>query len=343
MPTALTVTGIREEVKGVKILLFEGDEAKAIHFQAGQYLTLLYPYQQNEIRRSYSITSSPALEEPLAIGVKRIQNGVFSRYLVDDVRIGDRLLTTGAGGFFTLPQELRPYKQIFFFAAGSGITPVFSLLKTILYAHPQLTVVLIYSNSSPESTMFLEPLQLLAQEFSERLQIEFLFSNVKSLAKARLYRDLLRQLVKQYARAEPQELLCYLCGPENYMQMCVYGLRQLNVPAGNIRREYFTKARMVAPVKPADTNRHQVVVNFAEKQYHLQVQYPTTILEAAKKAGIALPYSCEVGRCGNCVARCQTGQVWMSYNEVLTERELAKGLVLTCVGFPIGGNVTLEI
>ena len=339
----IIIPGIEEEVKGVKVISFAGEDAKAISYQSGQYLTLVYPGEQHEIRRSYSITSSPVLDEPLAIGVKRIENGIFSRYLVDELRVGDQLLTTGAGGFFTLPQDLSPYRQVFLFAAGSGITPVFSLLKTLLYSHSTLPVVLIYSNSSAESTIFLEPLRQLAREFPERLQIEFLFSNAKNLSRARLYRDLLKQLVKEYALAVPHELLCYLCGPHEYMQMCIYGLRQLDVPQEQIKREYFTKTRLMIPTKPTDTDQHEVVVQVGKQKYRLQVQYPTTILDAAKKQGVALPYSCEVGRCGNCVARCSSGKVWMSYNEVLTERDLEKGLVLTCVGYPIGGDVVLEI
>lgn len=343
MYRTITVTEIREEVEGVKTFYFEGDDARQIHYQAGQYLTLVHPEQQHEIRRSYSIASSPALKEPLAIGVKRIENGLFSRYLVDEVLEGDKLTTIGAGGLFTLPESVQAYRQVFLFAAGSGITPVYSLLKTILYAHPHLAVVLIYSNRSPEKTIFLEPLQQLAREFPQRLHIEFLFSNSKLLAKARLYRDLLKQLVKQYARALPHEILCYLCGPENYMRMCVYGLRQLDVPLQNIKREHFTTASLMPKVDPPDKNPHLVKLMYGGKKYEVTVAYPQTILHAAQKQGISLPYSCEVGRCGNCIARCVEGKVWMSYNEVLTARELEKGLTLTCVGFPIDGDVVLEI
>lgn len=343
MYKTITVIDIRNEVEGFKTFYFGGEDARQIQYQAGQYLTLLHSPDDLEIRRSYSIISTPALDEPLAIGVRRIENGLFSRYLLDEVQPGDQLLTTGAAGLFTLPDELSTYKQVFLFAAGSGITPIFSLLKTLLHAHPRLSVVLIYSNRSPEKTIFLEPLQQLAKDFPDRLHIEFLFSINKQLSKARLYRDLLKQLVRQYAQANPDELLCYLCGPEIYMRMCVYGLRQLEVPLENIRREYFISERSTLKIEPPDTSPHQVLIRYGNKEYPLQVQYPESILQAARNRGIALPYSCEVGRCGNCLARCWEGKVWMSYNEVLTEGDLKKGFVLTCVGYPIGGDVVLDV
>lgn len=343
MYQTITVTDIKEEVNGVKSFYFEHEDARKIRYQAGQYLTLIYPDQENEIRRSYSITSSPALQEPLALGVQRIENGLFSRYLYDQVKTGDQLQTTGAGGLFTLPAPLDPYDQVFLFAAGSGITPIYGLIKELLYAHPRLKVVLIYSNRSPESTIFLAPLQQLEKEYPAQLHIEFLFSSSKQLSKARLYRDLLKQLVNQYTVAPPQQMLCYLCGPENYMRMCLYGLRQLEVPLQNIRREYFTTIKRVMGIQPPDREPHQVTIITGAAQHQLQVQYPDNILQTAKAQGIALPYSCEVGRCGNCLARCRQGQVWMSYNEVLTARELDQGYVLTCVGYPVGGDVVLEI
>ncbi|MBW3544413.1 MAG: iron-sulfur cluster-binding domain-containing protein [Bacteroidetes bacterium] len=343
MYKTITVTNVKEEVKGVKSFYFDSEDARQIRYQAGQYLTMIYPDREDEIRRSYSITSSPALQEPLALGVQRIENGLFSRYLFDHVKPGDQLQTIGAGGLFTLPEDLNPYKQVFLFAAGSGITPIYGLIKELLYAHPRLRVVLIYSNRSPERTIFQVPLQQLVKEFPAQLHIEFLFSSSKQLSKARLYRDLLKQLVNQYAIAPPEQLLCYLCGPENYMRMCLYGLRQLEVPLQNIRREYFTTIKRVMGIQPPDKDPHQVSIIYGESVYLLQVQYPDNILQTAKAQGISLPYSCEVGRCGNCLARCRQGKVWMSYNEVLTARELEQGYVLTCVGYPVAGDVVLEI
>lgn len=339
----LTITAIKEEAPGFKTFVFGADDAKAIIYKPGQYLTFVHQGHKAETRRSYSITSAPALQEPLAIGVKRVENGLFSRQLVDDARVGDKLLTIGATGLFTLPDDLSKYKQVFLLAAGSGITPVSSLLKTILYTYPRLHVALLYSNSSRSSIIFREELEQLVAHFPEQLQIEYLLSDAPNLARARLYKDLLQSLLQQYAVAPYSRLLFYLCGPVNYMRMCYYALRQVDVPNENIRKESFSTTKVAASNKPPDTEPHQVILRLRDKDYLLQVQYPQTILQAVRKTGLVLPYSCEAGKCGSCAARCIQGQVWMSYNEVLTDKDLKKGLTLTCVGYPVGGDVVLDV
>lgn len=331
---------IRDEAPGFKV--FEFAAAPAIYYKAGQYLTLVRFQNSTEIRRSYSITSSPALQEPLSIGVKRVPNGAFSRYLIDDAKPGDALLTTGSGGFFVLPDEIQNYQQLFFLAAGSGITPVFSLLKTALYGFPHLSVVLVYSNASMDKTAFRTPLQELQQTFPGRLHIEWLFSNAANLSRARLHRDLLLFFLHQYGITDKGKILFYTCGPEAYMRMCFYILQEQGIDAGQLKKELFnTTVVSKRDAVPPDAQRHIAYIRFANRSYEVVVSYPDSILRAAKKQGISLPYSCEAGRCGNCVAKCIKGQVWHSYNEVLTEKELQQGLVLTCVGHPVGGDIEL--
>lgn len=337
----LVIESIKEEIRGFKTFTFK--EGHGINYKAGQYLTFVLTQNNEEIRRSYSIVSSPHLNEPLTIGVKRIENGTFSRKLIDSAKPGDELLTTGAGGLFTLPDDLHLYRQLFFLAAGSGIIPILSLIKTVLHIHEQ-KVVLIYSNASPYKTVFYEELKELAVKFSERFHLQFLFSNSLQLSSARLYRESLQQLVDQFSIAHHHQTLYYICGPEAYMRMCTYTLQEKSVSKENIRKEDFAIRKLKPPkTEPPDKNEHAVIVNAGSEQYHFNVAYPDTILQAAKKQGISLPYSCEVGRCGNCVAKCIEGNVWLSYNEVLTEKDLQSGLTLTCVGHPVGGNVRLRI
>ncbi|KAA9345567.1 flavin reductase family protein [Adhaeribacter soli] len=339
----LTITRIREEIPGFKTLFLEEANGEKIKYQAGQYLTLVTQEHNTEFRRSYSLISSPVLNEPLGIGVKRIPNGLFSRKLTDDAQVGDTLWTTGAGGFFTLPENLADYGQLFFLAAGSGITPVLSLIKTALFAFPDIPVVLIYSNSSHDRAAYRQEFMELEDRYPSRFKTEFLYSDAADLSRARLYKDLLQLFVKYHALTTPDKMLCYVCGPQNYMRMCTYGLNLAGIPLENIRKETFSTDKVLAKVQPPDTEEHTVSIFFNGQQHIIPAQYPATILQAAKKAGINLPYSCEAGKCGNCVARCKKGRVWMSYNEVLTEKEISKGLVLTCVGYPIGGDVVLEI
>lgn len=332
---------IQEPVNGFKTFSFK--EGHGIEYRAGQYLTLVQQTQHEEVRRSYSIVSAPLLNEPLTIGVKRIENGVLSRQLVDHAKTGDQLLTIGAAGFFTLPDDIESYKQIFFFAAGSGITPVFSLLKTVLHFHKPVQAVLIYSNSSADKAIFLQPLQQLATDFPERFKLHFIFSNSADLHSAHLNRDYLLKLLTQFSVAGFNQSLFYLCGPEAYMRMCTYILQEEKVPKDHIRRESFLVHRRPHQNPPPDKGTHSVKILFDNRIYEFDVHYPDSILQAARKKGIALPYSCETGRCGNCAARCVSGNVWLSYNEVLTEKDLQTGLTLTCVGHPVNGDVILKI
>ena len=336
----LRILEVKEEVKDFKVITFEAGHG--ITYKAGQYLTLVRLENGSELRRSYSITSSPVLNEPLSIGVKRVENGVFSRALVDYARPGDELITTGSGGLFVLPEDLSPQQLLFFFAAGSGITPIFSLLKTALHSYPFLPAVLVYSNASEEKASFLKELQEMQAAFPNRFRLELLFSNAADLLRARLHRDLIFSMLNQHLQGN--DTLYYLCGPERYMRLCTFTLQEFGVPATQIRKENFYTGHLVRrDASPPDKESHPVLIRMQNTTSTITVHYPDSILHAAQKAGLVLPYSCEAGRCGNCVARCVSGRVWHSYNDVLTEKELQQGLVLTCVGHPVGGNVVLEI
>lgn len=338
----IRVKEIREAAPDFKTYVFE--DGHGIYYKAGQYLTLVIIHHGEEVRRSYSITSSPLINEPLAIGVKRMTNGFFSRQLIDKTKPGDVFTTTGAGGFFILPADIDNIRQLFFFAAGSGITPILSLIKTVLVAHAHISIVLIYSNASKEKTIFYRDLLELSARFPERFHVEFLFSNARDLSKARLHRTLLFDLIERFSISEVGSILYYICGPEAYMRLCTYTLQEMGIKKEQIKKENFlTGAGRRVSLLPPDTARHTTQITIGKKQYAFPVQYPDTILSAAKKQGINLPYSCEAGRCGNCVAKCTSGKVWHSYNEVLTEKELAEGLILTCVGHPVDGDVSLVI
>lgn len=338
----LRIREVREEKKDFKTIVFE--EGHAITYEAGQYLTLVRFEGGEEVRRSYSIISSPALNEPLAIGVKRVENGLFSRVLVDSARPGDWVITTGSGGFFLLPEAKERYRQLFFFAAGSGITPVVSLVKTALHTRPELTLVLVYSNASQDKAVYLADLQALQAQFPDRFALELLFSDTSNLVRARLHRDLIFSLLKDYVTAPEEQTLFYTCGPESYMRLCMYTLQEAGIDPESIRKEnFYGGIKVKRDYQPPDLEDHTAVITLRDQQYRVPVQYPDSILRAAQRAGLSLPYSCEAGRCGNCVAKCVEGTVWHSYNEVLTEKELQRGLVLTCVGHPVHGDVTLEI
>jgi ferredoxin-NADP reductase len=337
----LIIENIREEIRGFKTFSFA--EGHNLEYQAGQFITLVDKNGSREIRRSYSIISSPVLKEPLSIAVKRIDNGVFSRKLVDRARVGDSLLTTGAAGFFRLPENINFFNSIFFFAAGSGIAPILSLIKTVIHLYPKITVYLIYSNQSLETTAFYHELHRLILSYPHQLHIDFLFSSESDLRKARLNRDLLLEFLK-IKHFNREKTLFYTCGPESYMRMIIFHLVEEGFSINQIKKEDFNPGnKKITNRLPPDKNSYHVEIELKGTIYNFPVKYPDSILQAAKKIKLNLPYSCETGKCGSCAASCISGKVWLSNNEVLTDKELAKGLTLTCTGHPQEGDVVLKI
>ncbi len=339
---ALRIDSIKQETADCKTFYLSPVDKDPVSYQAGQFLTFVFQKVSGEERRSYSLSSAPALHEPMAITVKRLENGEYSRKLLDTAKPGNILTTTGAAGFFVLPENIHQFKEIFFIAAGSGITPVLPLIKTLLHFHPYIRVVLIYSNRSPATTIFYEELKQLANTFKDRFVIEFLFSTSPNLERARLSKWLLGRLLKELTVAPRAEILFYTCGPFDFMRMASIELLESRVPLQHIKKENFTPLKVESKTIPPDVQKHNIEIRVQNKVYRLSTQYPQTILQAAKNEGIALPYSCEAGRCGSCAATCLHGKVWMSYNEVLMDDEMEKGRVLTCTGYPVNGDVVLQ-
>lgn len=330
------------ETKDSKTFVLETIDGSTIKYKAGQFLTFIFETMHGEQRRNYSISSSPVLKEPLSITIKRIPNGNFSRKMIDKTLEGDLLTTIGASGFFTLPDNMDPFRQFFLLAAGSGISPVFSLLKTVLHRYPHIRITLIYSNHSKKDAIFYKALHELQSAFPKQLDIEWLFSNAPDYTKARLGNWLLGELLGKYRVASLAQSLFYLCGPFNYMRTITITLLSAGVSAAQIRKEEFVIMEPRVSREPPDTTERDVSVILDKKQYRFASAYPNTILQAAKQVGIELPYSCETGRCGACAAVCNRGKVWMKYNEVLTDEDIRNGRILTCTGYPVGGDVELD-
>lgn len=333
---ALRIQEIVQETNDTKSFIL--DPAQKLDYRAGQFLTLVFRKAGGgEDRRSYSISSSPVLDEPLQITVKRVANGAWSRWLIDSARPGDYLYTIGATGFFVLPEKPAEYRQLVFFAAGSGITPVFSLIKTALHTDAALKLVLVYSNSSPERTIFHDALLALQQQFPDRLRLDFLFSGLRPLR--RLNVSIVENIAAQYGR----DTLYYLCGPMEYMRTISIVLKTSGIAEHSIRKEIFHIEKPAIKELPPDALPHMVTAVIGGITHRFEVQYPATILQTAKALGIPVPYSCEAGQCGTCSADCLEGNVWMWHNDVLLDEELAAGRVLTCTGYPVGGDVVLKI
>jgi ferredoxin-NADP reductase len=335
----LKVIGTRDETPDTRSFILSPVDGQTIRYRPGQFLTLVFPGEVTGKRRSYSMSSTPYLHEPLTITVKRIDNGEFSRYLFDYCGEGASLFTTGVSGFFVLPDDPAAYTDYFFYAAGSGITPILPIIKTLLGNFPRIKVWLSYSNHSVQRTIFYGDLKKLERDHPDALHIEWLFSNAQNLLQARLSKTRVTEHASRFK--EKSRTLFYLCGPHEYMQMISITLLREGAPSGNIRKEIFNTIKPRVRELPPDTDAHQVKVRYQRETFLLNVKHPETILSTAKNEGILLPYSCEAGKCGTCAATCVKGAVWMSYNEVLLDKELKEGRILTCTGHPIGGDVEL--
>ena len=334
------VTSVREETAEAKTFELKVD-GKPLTWKAGQFLTFVIPTPSGLVRRSYSLSSAP--DELPAITVKRIPNGVFSRPMLEGATPGDRLTIVGeASGFFTLPKTLASYRQILFFAAGSGITPVFAMIRHLLKSGIKVPIVLAYSNSTPDRAIFREALEALANNHPDIFSIVWFYSSNQDLLRARLSKTTLDLFLSERWKSKPAATLAFLCGPMDYMRMAAIVLQAKGIPPENIKREVFTPAVPKQREQPPDTNEHRVTLKRGTAVHTLLVRFPDSVLAAARKKGIELPFSCEAGRCGSCIAACTQGKVWMGYNEVLTDSEVAQGRVLVCQSFPVGGDVTIE-
>ena len=341
----LTIKEINQETDDCVSVVFDVPEdlKNTFRFNQGQSLTMRTHLNGEEVRRTYSICSSP-FDDEWRVAIKKVDGGLFSTHANEQLKKGDVIeVMPPVGKFYT---ELDPQhkKNYVAFVAGSGITPAFSMIKTALHSQPHVSVVLVYSNASPEKTIFHEELKALQQQFPGRFKVEFLFSNSAQLSKARLNRELIISYLEQFVFGKEDKTMFYTCGPESYMRLCIYTLQAEGIKPEKVRKEnfYFSDVKK-RDSAPPDRNDRRAIVHIGSRTIDFTVHYPDSILKSAKKEGFILPYSCEAGRCGNCVARCTKGSVWHSYNEVLTDKELSQGFVLTCVGHPDGDDVELEI
>lgn len=316
-------------------------------YLAGQFLTLIFERNGKELRRSYSLCSSPVLDEPLAIAIKRVENGEISRLLHHQTTVGEVLTALEPNGQFSYVPQEDIKRTVFLFAAGVGITPLFSILKTSLTVEKHTKVILAYSNKSAEGSLFYEELNEWQAKYPDRLKIIYLFSTAKNLMMARLNGQLIERIVAENLEFEKDDTLLYTCGPVDYMDVCRITLLNLGFYQSQIKKETFVLPEDEADEDDTtekvvkDTNTYSVILHFKGEIKEINVPYQQSILDAALEQGINLPYSCHAGICSTCTANCIKGQVRMDYNEVLMDNEIEAGRVLVCTGHPTENGTTL--
>jgi ferredoxin-NADP reductase len=333
----LRVDGIKWETPDTATFYLVRTVGNMVPYKAGQFITLVFNHHNEEIRRSYSLSSSPD-DERMAITVKRISNGEISRFLLTKVKVGDVLTAVEPAGVFIHHDDFTAEKDLLFFAAGSGITPIFSQLKYVLGRSGTSKIHLLYSNLNQQSILFNNELNELQERYPERFNITHLLSNEAN----RLTNIKVEQLVNEQLSFAREKAEFYLCGPFVYMRMIRLTLLYMGIDAKQIHKENFVLETV--PVTGSQTSYppRNIRINFNNELHDIAAGENQSVLQAALQNNIPLPYSCRSGICSACVAFCKTGKVEMAKNEVLTDEDMAKGWILTCTGHALTDDVEIE-
>ncbi|MCF2519806.1 ferredoxin--NADP reductase [Dyadobacter sp. CY351] len=348
----LKVKEIEKETEEASTLHFWHPLNEVVAYRPGQFLTLLLPVDDKKIRRSYSMSSSPYTDVSLAITIKRVPGGYASNLLLDTIKVGDTLEVMEPMGAFFPKQSDDQTRQVVFIGAGSGVTPLFSILKSVLMVEPESEVFLIYGSRNEESIIFKDKLDALQAKYGERLKVVHTLSQPSENwegEKGRLNKSHLLKIVEKLPTLNKAEAEFFLCGPEDMMEEAHRALAILAIPENKIRKESFMTATAAQPGEVTldeedDTLKTREITLFYEgAEYKLPVKPHETVLEAALNMDIDLPYSCQAGMCTACLGRCTSGKVHLDEEDALSEAELNEGFILTCVSHPMSDDVIIEV
>lgn len=338
---------IRETTDSVSVV-FEvpQDLQEEFSYSAGQYLSLKTQINGEEVRRSYSLSSCPLVDKSWKITSKKVPMGKMSSFLDKELKVGMQMDVMPPDGSFTAENILQP-NHFVLFAAGSGITPIISILKSLLVEHSENRVDLYYGNANSNSIIFKEEIQELQQANTDRFNVLHLISRegpFDSFARAgRLDEDTVLELMQDMDEINSKEY--FICGPEGMITSCKSALEKLNIASSKIHIEYFAspktmKEEKVQKVMGGDVYSVKVIID--EVEHQIQLNSDETILEAAQRLGIDPPFSCQSGVCTTCQAKVLSGNVEMENNFGLADEEVEEGFVLTCISKPTSPGVIVS-
>ncbi|MGX7667828.1 2Fe-2S iron-sulfur cluster-binding protein [Flavobacterium pedocola] len=341
---SLTIKEITRETPHAISVVFEvpGHLKPDYAFIAGQYLNLKFIIDGKEIRRAYSISSSPNNHE-LRVAIKAVSNGVVSTFANEKMKVGDTMEVGTPEGRFTFEPKADNQKNYAAFAAGSGITPVMSILHSVLENESKSTFVLTYGNKSPEETIFYKHLHDLQQKYVGRLFVHYVFSqaNAAEAHFGRIDKSIVNFVVHN-KHAEKDFDKFYLCGPEEMISAVGNVLKEHNVPEKDIKFELFSTTPNETTAEKTLGGHTKISVVVDDEEFEFEMAQKQTLLEAALKQGIDAPYSCQGGICSSCLARISKGTAEMKKNSILTDKEIADGLILTCQAHPTSAEIHVD-
>ena len=349
----LKVKDIRRETSEAVSVAFEvpAQQQPEYQFKQGQYITLKLTVKGEELRRSYSLCTSPFSEKELRVAIKEVDGGRMSTYINRELKVGDNIeVMTPMGGFHSVLSGGKS-KDYVLFAGGSGITPMMSILKSVLYIEKQSTITLIYANKNETSTIFKTEIDSIAST-NTNLKVVYVFDQpeapISELQTGIITKHKALSLIENYGAVNADEY--FICGPGPMMENVKTTLEDLKIAKEKIHIEYFTT--VAEAVAKADTASNQASggnVNATIKviQYGIETDFKLetgsiSILEAAIEAGVDAPFSCKGAVCCTCRAKVLEGKVRMDANFALTDAEVAEGFILTCQSHPLTETVVVD-
>jgi len=338
----LSIKNYIQETANAVSLIFDIPEhlKDNFSFKAGQYVTLKTTIEAKEIRRSYSICSSPNSGE-LKVAIKRVENGVFSTYAISHLKTGDVIEVHEPEGKFILePTRSTNYLGI---VAGSGITPVLSMIKTVLQLEPSSSFTLIYGNKSSDETMFKTELDALSLAYDTRFNLEYVFSrqNEEGSLFGRIDEGHTNYFIKNIYKNWSFKT-AFLCGPEEMIKTVSTTLKENHYKESQILFELFTASINEESSSELKDGQTEVTVLLDDEELSFTMNQKDNILAAALRNDVDAPYSCQGGVCSSCLGKVTQGTAVMVKNSILTDDEVNEGFILTCQAHPTSSKISID-
>ena len=344
----LLVTDIHHTIRDAVVLTLKPEDPEAFAFTQGQYLTFKQDFDGTELRRNYSICAGLDDGE-LKVGIKRVDGGAFSTYANTELKVGDTLHAMPPQGKFFTAIEPEVAKNYLGFAGGSGITPVLSILKTVLKREPNSTFTLVYANRAVNTIMFREELEDLKNHYMGRLTIIHILESGQDmeLFEGRIDQAKCDALFKHWIQINNIDT-AFICGPEPMMLAIAEALKTNGLTDEQIKFELFSESQQGRLAKQEMAKRSEgqkgteitVIIDGARRSFTMQKGQ--SVLEAALENGQEAPFSCKAGVCSTCMGKVLEGEVEMISNHALEDYEVERGYVLTCQSYPLSDTLTID-